>query len=155
MHKPDYFKQIVFVYWTIFSLLLIFAAVAILVAPIVFGVVDWSHSDSEILRSILIILALTGIPAGFIFHSRNIKKIPDGDYEEHVKMKRYRNSFFVKIITLEAMALLSLMGYLLSLNHSFLMIFTLLIVAYLLNIPTKSKISEELSSSSQSSDIND
>jgi len=70
------------------------------------------------------------------------------------KMRLYRNSFIFKIALLESLALLSLIGFLLSVNMSFLYITLLLMVAYLLNIPAENKIRCELDPMGVESEIN-
>ncbi|ASB49646.1 hypothetical protein [Alkalitalea saponilacus] len=143
MEKPNYLKQILLFYWFIFAALLVFAFIAISLGSKVSGVLDWSLQDVETLKSVIIILALGGIPAGFIFHNKKIKKLPQ-EMDMDNRIKQYRNSFFIKIVTFEALGIISLIGYLVSGDFAFVMIFALLFVAFLLNIPIKERIINEL-----------
>ncbi|TCO09625.1 hypothetical protein [Natronoflexus pectinivorans] len=143
MEKPNYLKQILLFYWFVFVALLVFAFIAVSVGSMVSGALDWSLQDVETLKSLIIILALGGIPAGFIFHNKKIKKLP-ADMAMNDRIKQYRNSFFIKIVTFEALGIISLIGYLVSGDFAFIMIFALLFVAFLLNIPIKERIINEL-----------
>lgn len=131
------------IYWAIFTGMVVFTIVAVVLAPRFAGLAALELHQIETLKSVIIILALAGIPSGFIFHTRKVRRIP-ADLNWAAKMKLYRNSFIFKIALLESLAILSLIGFLLSVNMSFLYITLLLLVAYLLNIPTKEKIVLEL-----------
>ena len=53
-------------------------------------------------------------------------------------------AYFIKIMTLEGISLLSLLGYLMTGSLNLLMIFGLVYIFLLLNYPRKSSIFEEL-----------
>ncbi|GAO28167.1 hypothetical protein [Geofilum rubicundum] len=131
------------IYWAIFAAMVLFTIVAVALAPRFAGVAALAPHQIETLKSVIILLALAGIPSGFVFHNRKVRRIP-ADMDWKGKMKLYRNSFIFKVALLESLALLSLIGFLLSVNMSFLYITLLLLVAYLLNVPTKEKIALEL-----------
>ncbi|WP_026473745.1 hypothetical protein [Alkaliflexus imshenetskii] len=143
MKKPHVFQQIQLIFWFIFAALLIFAVTAIMLAPKVNATINWSPQDLETLKSVIVILALGGIPAGFIFHTHQVKKIP-ADIPLHNKLLQYRNSYFIKIVTLEALAIIALIGHLISADKSFAIIFGLLFVAYTLNMPRWQNIIKEI-----------
>lgn len=143
MNKPPVFLQIRFIFWFIFATLLIFAVTAITLAPKVNAIVSWSPQDLETLKSVIVILALGGIPAGFIFHTHQVKKIQT-DMPLNNKLLKYRNSYFIKIVTLEALAIIALIGHLISADKSFAIIFGLLFVAYMLNMPRWQNIMKEI-----------
>lgn len=141
--QPDYFKQIRWIYWIIFAFLVLFAAITILLAPMFIGIIEWTTNEIETFKTIIILLALAGIPAAFILHSKRVKRI-SSVLPFHDQIRRYKAGFFIKIITIEALAVLSLIGYLVTFEKTFLYMFALLFVAYLLTIPIASKIAEEL-----------
>ncbi|HLW06804.1 MAG TPA: hypothetical protein VKY45_04515 [Marinilabiliaceae bacterium] len=141
--QPDYFKQIRWIYWIIFAFLVLFAAITILLAPMFIGIIEWTTNEIETFKTIIILLALAGIPAAFILHSKRVKRISSA-LPFHDQIRRYKAGFFIKIITIEALAVLSLIGYLVTFEKTFLYMFALLFVAYLLTIPIASKIAEEL-----------
>lgn len=60
------------------------------------------------------------------------------------KLLKYRNSYFIKIVTLEALAIIALIGHLISADKSFAIIFGLLFVAYMLNMPRWQNIMKEI-----------
>ncbi len=141
--QPDYFKQMRWIYWIIFVFLVLFASTTVLVAPMFVGVLEWTASEIETFKTIIILLALAGIPAAFILHSKKVKRI-SSTLPFHDQIRQYKAGFFIKIITIEALAVLTLIGYLVTFQNTFLYMFALLFVAYLLTIPISSKISEEL-----------
>lgn len=141
--KDKSVQSLKLIYWTIFATMVAFTIVAVVLAPRFAGVMALPLHQIETLKSVIIILALAGIPSGFVFHTRKVRRIPV-DMDWAGKLKLYRNSFIIKIALLESLAFLSLMGFLLSVNMSFLYITLLLLVAYLMNIPTKEKIVLEL-----------
>lgn len=141
--QPDYFKQMRWIYWVIFVFLVLFAFTTILIAPMFVGILEWTASEVETFKTIIILLALAGIPAAFILHSKKVKRI-SSTLPFHDQIRRYKAGFFIKIITIEALAVLTLIGYLVTFQNTFLYMFALLFVAYLLTIPIASKILEEL-----------
>lgn len=141
--KDKSVQSLKLIYWAIFAAMVVFTLVAVVLAPRFAGVAALELHQIETLKSVIIILALAGIPSGFIFHTRKVRRIP-ADLAWAGKMRLYRNSFIFKIALLESLAILSLIGFLLSVNMSFLYITLLLLVAYLLNIPTREKIVLEL-----------
>jgi hypothetical protein len=141
--KDKSVQSLKLIYWAIFAAMVVFTLVAVVLAPRFAGVAALELHQIETLKSVIIILALAGIPSGFIFHTRKVRRIP-ANLDWAGKMRLYRNSFIFKIALLESLAILSLIGFLLSVNMSFLYITLLLLVAYLLNIPTREKIVLEL-----------
>ena len=141
--KDKSVQSLQIIYWAIFGAMVAFTVVAVVLAPRFAGLAALAQHQIETLKSVIIILALAGIPSGFIFHNRKVRRIPV-DIDWKGKMKLYRNSFIFKIALLESLAILSLIGFLLSVNMSFLYIALLLLVTYLLNIPTREKIELEL-----------
>jgi len=141
--KDKKVQSLQLIYWAIFLGMVVFTIVAVVLAPRFAGLAALELHQVETLKSVIIILALAGIPSGFVFHNRKVRRIP-ADLHWAGKMKLYRNSFIFKIALLESLALLSLIGFLLSVNMSFLYITLLLLVAYLLNVPTQEKIALEL-----------
>lgn len=141
--QTNYFKQMRLIYWLVFAFLLLFAVTAIVLAPMFTGVIEWTRSEVETFKTIIILLALAGIPAAFVLHSKRVRKI-SATLPFHDKVRQYKAGFFIKIITLEALAVLTLIGYLVTYEKTFLYMFALLFTAYLLTMPIASKISKEL-----------
>lgn len=143
IHRSPYLKQITLIYWGVFALLVLFFFISLFVVGRLGAVGTISANDKETFKTIIVILALLGIPAGFSFHQKRITHLPE-EFPLDKKLKYYRNSFFIKIVTLEALAIISLTGYMITTDVVFLLIFGLLFVAFVLNIPTKSRVMGEL-----------
>ncbi|WP_088653317.1 hypothetical protein [Geofilum rhodophaeum] len=136
-------RSLQIIYWAIFVGLAGFAIVAVGLGPEFAsgGVLD--AGQIELLKSVIILLALAGIPSGFVFHNRKVRRIPH-EWSWPEKMRVYRNSFLFKVAVLDSLGFLALIGFLLSANTAFLYIWALILVAFLLNVPTYSKVLLEL-----------
>jgi len=106
---------------------------------------DWNLTQRENLKSVILILSLGGIPASYFFHSKKIKHL-NPDLPLQLKINQYKTSFLIKIITLEALSVLGILSYMLTADNTFLYIFALLFLAYLINRPTQNGIIEEIES---------
>ncbi len=136
-------RQIKLIFWAIWVALLA-ALITILIMRSAFGaLIDYSLSQREMLKSVILILSLGGIPASYFFHSKKIKHIPRS-MPMIEKLKQFRTSFFIKLATLEALAFLALLGHLLTADFTFIYVFTLLFIAYSINMPSKRSIFNEL-----------
>jgi hypothetical protein len=143
MRNNKFFKQIRVVYWGVLLALLAFATISFILVAKIGAAVSWERESLETLKSVIILLALGGIPAGFVFHNKMVRKIsPDLTLDD--KLRLFRNSFFIKIATIEALCILSLIGFIASAHFSFFHIFALLFVTYVLNVPLMKKIEKEL-----------
>lgn len=143
MKATQLLKQIKYLYFTIALALLIFAVIAFFYISMHGKVYDISINYENNLRSLLLILALSGIPASFIFHSRKVKHI-DRELDPRQKLLQYRTGFFIKLITLEGLALLSLLAYITTGQLNDLAIFGIIYLALLVSFPRKANILNEL-----------
>ncbi len=143
MNGSIYIKQIVAIFWIILVALVIMFTVTVYFSITYGPMLGLPKNNAETLKSIIVILALIGVPAGYSFHKRRLKKIP-GELPLIEKLKIYRNSFFIKIVFVEALAILTLTGYLITSDNVFLLIFGLFFMVYLLNTPNKEKITSEI-----------
>jgi hypothetical protein len=135
--------QIKAIFWAILGAMGIILIVALVTVKNIGSVIDWTLTQKENLKSIILLLALGGIPASYFFHSKKVKHInPDLPVEK--KLSQYKTSFFIKIVTLEALSILGLLAYMLTADNTFLYIFALLFLAYILNRPTKHNILNEI-----------
>jgi hypothetical protein len=151
METEKTIRQIIIIYWAIWGTMMVMFAVAIVAAKITVPIIDWTASQRETLKSVIIILSLGGIPASYFFHNQKIKHIPT-DKPLGEKIRQFKTSFFIKIATLESLAILGLLGYMLSLDTAFLYIFGLLFLAYIINRPTKRNIFAEFESEENEKD---
>ncbi len=102
-----------------------------------------SVSDAIILKTVLLLLALVGIPSSYMFQNRIIKN-SISDQDVIVKLLKYRRVFFIKIMTLEGLMLMSLLCFLATAQYSYMSVFGILGVVYLLNYPRKETILTDL-----------
>jgi hypothetical protein len=143
METDKIIGQIKAIFWAILGAMGIILIVALVTVKNIGSVIDWTLTQKENLKSIILLLALGGIPASYFFHSKKVKHInPDLPVEK--KLTQYKTSFFIKIVTLEALSILGLLAYMLTADNTFLYIFALLFLAYILNRPTKHNILNEI-----------
>lgn len=143
MQSEKIIRQIRLLFWGILLAMVAMFFIAFFAVKNIGPVIDWTLTQKENLKSVILILALAGIPASYIFHSKKIRHINvELPFEE--KLKQFRSSFFIKIVTLEALSILGLIGYMLTADNTFLYVFALLFLAYLINRPTKNSISSEI-----------
>ncbi|WP_430812081.1 MULTISPECIES: hypothetical protein [unclassified Carboxylicivirga] len=136
-------KQIRLIYFIVVILLAVFAALSFVFITMNGRAFPMDPGAENNLKSLIIVLALAGIPASYMFHNRKVKHINQGLSTEQ-KLQQYRMAYFIKIMTLEGISLLSLLAYLMIGNINQIMIFGLVYLFLVLNYPKKSSIFEEL-----------
>ncbi|MFW6257775.1 MAG: hypothetical protein ACOC11_03220 [Prolixibacteraceae bacterium] len=141
--KSDISRQIIILFRVLLAAMLLMFIVALMVVKNIGPVIEWTVSQKENLKSIILILSLGGIPASYYFHSQKIKHLAY-DMPLQEKLIQFRSSFFIKIVTLEALSILGLIGYMLTADITFLYVFGLLFLAFLINRPTRRNILNEL-----------
>ncbi|TRX70895.1 hypothetical protein [Carboxylicivirga sp. M1479] len=143
MNAHKSLKQIKLLYFIITILLAIFALISFMYITKVGAVYSLEANAESNLKSLIVILALVGIPASYMFQNRKVKHL-DENMDAARKLQQYRMAFFIKIMTLEGISLLSLLGYLMTGNINQLMIFGLVYLFLLLNYPRRKSVLEEL-----------
>lgn len=136
-------KQIKLIYFIVSILLAVFAAMAFAFVSLKGPVYIMDATDANNLKSLIIILALAGIPASYMFHNRKVKQI-NKELKAHTKLQQFRMGYFIKIMTLEGVTLLCLLSYLMIGNINQMLIFGLVYLFLILNYPRKSSILSEL-----------
>lgn len=136
-------KQIRLIYFIVTILLALFAILSFAFITVNGQVYQLDQAGEQNLKSLIIILALAGIPASYIFHNRKVKHI-NSELSTMQKLSQYRMAYFVKVMTLEGISLLSLLGYLIIGDVNQIMVFGLVYLFLVLNFPKKSNILEEL-----------
>ncbi|MBZ4676253.1 MAG: hypothetical protein JG782_872 [Anaerophaga sp.] len=143
MNTNKILRQIKLLFWTILAAMLVMMIIALLVVRQMGPVVEWTISQKENFKAMILILSLGGIPASYFFHTKKIKHLnQELSFDE--KLMQFKSSFFIKIVTLEALAVLGLIGYMLTADNTFIYVFALLFLAYLINRPTLHNISNEI-----------
>jgi hypothetical protein len=143
METDKTIRQIILIFWVLLGAMLAMLVIALMVVHNIGPVIEWTVSQKENLKSIILILALAGIPASYMFHGKKVKHI-DQELPVHLKINQYRNSFFIKLVTLESLSVLGLIGFIFTADNTFLYVFSLLFLAYLINRPTKNNILAEI-----------
>ncbi|TLX76109.1 hypothetical protein E9993_07815 [Labilibacter sediminis] len=118
----------------IFSLVFIYKSGAI---P-VFGA-----DDQGFIKSMVIIALLVGIPVSHIFFHKKVKHI-NSDLPLSKKVAMFQTAFIVRIAMLEAIGLLAVIGYLVAADKSFLYMFGVVFVLFIIHAPTKQRICGDL-----------
>lgn len=136
-------RHIILIFWLLLGAMTAMLVIALVVIHNIGPIIEWTVSQKENLKSVILILALGGIPASYMFHSKKVKHI-DPDLPLNLKVSQYRTSFFIKLVTLEALSVLGLIGYMFTADSTFLYVFSLLFLAYLINRPTKNNILNEI-----------
>ncbi len=136
-------KQVKLIYFIVTAMLAIFAVLTYAYITLNGQVYELDTNAENNLRSLIIILALAGIPASYMFQKRKVSHLP-GEWSADKKLQQYRLAFFIKIMTLEGLSLLSLLSYLMTGNLNQLMVFGLIYLFLVLNYPKTSTILNEL-----------
>lgn len=143
MKPQKVFKQIKLIYFIVTILLGVFALLSYAYINVVGQPYELDVNAAINLKSVTIILALVGIPVSYVFHKRKVSHINE-QMSADKKLMQYRTSYFIKIMTLEGISLISLLGYLMSANLNQLLIFGLVYVFLIFNYPGKNGILQEL-----------
>lgn len=143
MQQDKIIRQIILIFWVLLGALTAMLFTALIIVKNIGPVIEWTVTQKETLKSVILILALGGIPASYFFHTKKVKHITQ-DLPITEKLKQFRNSFFIKITTLEALSVLGLLAYMLTADTTFLYVFALLFLAYIINRPSKNNILNEI-----------
>ncbi len=146
MNKNKSIQQIQLIFFAIIIMLALFALFAFYYNTSVGAISSFSVSAQNNLKSLNILLALVGIPASYMFHKRKVSHI-DKEQPMDRKIMQYKTAFFIKMITLEGLSLISILIYMVTGQINQLMIFGLLYLFMLINFPQKSAIYKDLEAS--------
>ncbi|GEM_PF-2588397 len=129
--------------------------VVILIALLIFGVAAHyfvlstgssmliDSSTERTVYTVLILMVFVGIPVSYMFHKKSASHI-SAELSISDKLVRYRKSLFIKLITIEGLAMFSLIGYIVAGTKTYLYIYLILLVVYLLSYPGKSIMGQEM-----------
>ncbi len=117
------------------------------------GQVQIFNSDSQAtIKSIVIIALLAGIPTSHIFFFKKIKHI-DKSLNLLSKIRLYQTAFIVRIAMLEGIGILASIGYLISADNSFLYMFGVVFILFIIHAPTKNRICNDLNLSEEEEEL--
>ncbi len=143
MRPETIFKQIQLLYYVILTGLIVFGIAAWYFVARNGYVMMIDASMERAIYTILIILVFVGIPVSYVFHKKSVSHI-DSSLSVSDKLTKYRKVLFVKLMTLEGLAMFSLIGYIVSGAKPYMYIYLILLVVYLISRPGKKNIMEEL-----------
>lgn len=96
------------------------------------------------IKSVVIIALLVGIPVSHVFFYKKVKHI-NTSLLVVAKMRLYRVAFMIRVAMLEGIGLLAIIGYLVSADKSFLYMFSVVFILFLVHAPTRNKLISDLS----------
>ncbi len=140
----------------IYAIILISMSIAALVSVFLIykmgQVPVFKSEDLASIKSIVIIALLVGIPVSHIFFFKKIKHI-DSSLNLVSKIRMYQSAFIARIAILEGIGILASIGYLVTTDHSFLYMFGVVFILFLVHAPTKSRISNDLNLSEEEEEL--
>ena len=98
------------------------------------------QSYDKVLQVIAILLALSGFFIGNALFKKKIFQLRDSQESFENKLPVYRSACLVQWALLEAPALFSIIGFLLTGNYAFLALAGALVLLFVINTPTKIKM---------------
>jgi len=119
---------------------------AILTMYLVFkvgGIHIFEADDSDMIKSVVIIALLVGIPVSHIFYHKKIKHINES-LKLSQKISMFRVAFIVRIVMLEGIGLLTTIAYLITADKSFLYMFGVVFILFIIHAPTRQRLSNDL-----------
>jgi len=143
MKPENIFKQIQILYYVILFGLFVFGVSAYYFVLKSGNIMLIDASLERTIYPILIIMVFIGIPVSYVFHKKSVSHI-DPEWSLGDKLVKYRKILFIKLVTLEGLAMFSLIGYIVAGTRPYLFMYLILLVVYLISYPGKKSISEEL-----------
>ncbi|WP_075601938.1 hypothetical protein [Saccharicrinis aurantiacus] len=108
------------------------------------GAVEAFSPDSNYTIKTMVIMALLiGIPVSHLFYHKKIKHISQ-EWELSRRLTHFRTAFIVRIAVLEGVGLLSIIAYLLNADKSFMYMFGVIFVLFIIHAPTRNRIATDL-----------
>ena len=142
--KPEtIFRQIQILYYVILFGLFVFGVAAYYFVLKTGNVMLIEPSMERTIYTILIILVFVGIPVSYVFHKKSVAHI-NPEFSLSDKLVKYRKILFIKLVTLEGLAMFSLIGYIVAGTKPYILMYIILVVVYLISYPGKRNIGEEL-----------
>ncbi len=143
MKPKTVYNQIQLLYVVIMIGLLIFGVAAYYFVSGTGNIMLIDPSTERMVYTILIILVFVGIPVSYMFHKKSTSHI-SAELSITDKLVKYRKILFVKLITIEGLAMFSLIGYIVAGTKTYLYMYMILLVVYLISYPGKTTIAQEM-----------
>ncbi len=136
-------KQLNMLYILILGILSIGALFVVIMVFKTGNIPIFDAEDVSLIKAIVIIALLVGIPVSHIFFLKKLKHISP-KLSVVNKIQYYKTAFIVRISVLEAIGVLGLIGYWVSADKSFLYMFGVVFILFLVHAPTKNKLLNDL-----------
>lgn len=136
-------KTLKILFYTFVTIMILLAGISLTIVLLMHIEFNLSPQDTNYFESTIILLAFIGIPGTHYLHKKRISTLPS-TLQIANKLSHYKNSFLIKLATIEGLSVLTLITYILTSRESYLYIFGIYLVTVLINYPSPSKIAEEL-----------
>lgn len=103
----------------------------------------FSPDSNYTIKTLVIMALLIGVPVSHLFYHKKIKHI-SSEWELTRRIKHFRIAFIVRIAVLESLGLLFIIAYLLNADKSFMYMFGVIFVLFIIHAPTKNRIATDL-----------
>jgi len=137
------YKTLNFIYIAILISMSVAAIISVIVVSKMGLLPVFNQENLAVIKSVVIIALLAGIPISHIFFFKKIKHI-DKTINLLDKIKAYQSAFIARIAMLEGIGILAAIGYLVSADNSFLYMFGVVFILFIIHAPTKNRISNDL-----------
>ncbi len=146
------FRGLHFIYMVILGSMSIATILTVYIVFKVGAIAVFEMDSVNVIKSIVIMALLVGIPVSHIFYHKKTKHI-DSTLRLSSKIAMFRTAFVVRIAMLEGIGLLTIIGYLVTADKSFLYMFVVVFVLFLIHAPTKQRICNDLELSEEDEDL--
>ncbi len=146
------FRNLNIIYLVILGTLSIAALTSVIIVYNVGAIAVFDHQSINIVKSVVIIALLVGIPVSHVFFHKKIKHI-DRSLGLSTKITFFQTAFIVRIAMLEGIGLLGIIGYFTTADKSFLYMFGVVFILFIIHAPTKQRISSDLELSEEEGEL--
>jgi len=122
---------------------IVFFAIASYFVSMQPGQVHADKSIDDIFIIIVPVFALISISAGYFLYRSKLQLIKDNP-EMLVKCQQFQVISIIKFALIEAPALFAIVSYMLTTNYIYLAVAGLILVVFLINFPSKTKIQNDI-----------
>ena len=137
------FRGLNLLYLAILGLMSIAVVLSVVMVYKAGAIPVFASEELGTIKAIVIIALLVGIPVSHIFYYKKIKHI-NPKLQLAQKISMFKTAFIVRISVLEAIGLLAIIGYFVTADKSFLYMFGVVFVLFIIHAPTKQRISNDL-----------
>ena len=137
------FKTLNLIYRLILGSMSVAAIISVFMVFKLGNIQVFELSMLNLIKSVVIIALLVGIPVSHIFYHKRIKQINES-LSLIKKLSAFKNAFIVRISMLEGIGILTCIAYLVTADKSFLYMFGVVFILFIIHAPTRNRISTDL-----------